>query len=252
MERTMDTLAVYPGTFDPSPLLSASPGLRALPARTVRELAAILVDEPDVICVLLKSAVSGGDLRRLLLSLKDRFPLVEVVGISDGKQEFPEWVHNLDGGMPPARLSEALAAHLSSVSRNKRGCARFDWPLQGMLTADHMSWKNYRVRSLGACGAFLESRAHPRELGAEPLLRIKCQGFSILTRCRPLDMRHGSSQMPAGFGVTFTDLSPASTRVVDHIIRDSLISALLAPDTEPSLPSLTDVDAFSVDQVELL
>ena len=62
--------------------------------------------------------------------------------------------------------------------------------------------------------------------------------FRLQTDCEVLDARRASSNLPAGFAARFTGLDPEGQALLDRIVRDALVQALLEPESEPALPSL--------------
>ena len=72
------------------------------------------------------------------------------------------------------------------------------------------------------------------------MLRVVFQNFRMVTKCEILSTRQASSNLPLGFGVRFTDLSEASKMIIDQIVNDAIVHALVEPDSEASVPSLAE------------
>jgi hypothetical protein len=67
---------------------------------------------------------------------------------------------------------------------------------------------------------------------------VRFQNFSLETACEVLDTRRASSRLPDGFAVRFTELGAEAQALLDRIVRDALVRALLEPESPPALPSL--------------
>jgi hypothetical protein len=94
------------------------------------------------------------------------------------------------------------------------------------------------LRALSSSGAFLHCEGPCPPSGSRGRLRVRFQNFSMETACEVLDTRRASSRLPDGFGVRFTDLGAEGQSLLDRIVRDALIQAILEPESAPALPSL--------------
>ena len=108
----------------------------------------------------------------------------------------------------------------------------------------------YRIRSLGAGGAFLESAEGGPEPGTVTTLRITFQNFQLFTECEILERRQSSSNLPAGFGLRFVSLQPKTRELIHRIVNDAVFQVLIEPEIEPAIPSL-DEEELTIDLMAL-
>lgn len=236
----MGKIIVYTQTLDPAVLASTLSGWELVLTAGRTELAEAVVRESDLRGVLFqKRALDEAD-RAFLASLKKCFPILALAVISGEEDEaLPRGASAISE--ETGSLAEAVGGFATSIGlSNRREHQRFDWPLQGALSADEETWRSFPIRSLSAGGAFMVCDSDCPEAGAEAGLRILFQDFQIRTRCRVLDPRQASSRLPAGFGVRFTELSARGRELVNRIVHDALVEVLLSPESEPSPPSLDE------------
>jgi hypothetical protein len=236
----MGKIIVYTQTLNPAVLAPALSGHELVLTAGRAELVEAVVRETDLLgLVFQKPELDAAD-RAFLASLKKCFPILALAVISgEAAAALPAGAAVI--GQETESLAEAVGGFTASISlSNRREHQRFDWPLQGALTADEATWRSYPIRSLSAGGAFLVCASDCPSPETEAELRILFQDFQIRTRCRVLDPRQASSHLPAGFGVRFTGLSTRGRQLIDRIIHDALVEVLLAPEREPGLPSLDD------------
>jgi hypothetical protein len=140
---------------------------------------------------------------------------------------------------PTAGELADLSARIGSLQNSeRRQKPRFDWPLQGSLSLAGAAPEPYDLRALSSSGAFLQCGGPCPPAGSRGRLRVRFQNFGLETECEVLDTRRASSRLPDGFGVRFTDLGAQARDLLDRIVRDALVQAILEPESEPALPSL--------------
>jgi len=218
----MDAVLLHSAVPQARNLLAALNDHRVRPAGSLPELTRLLVSEPDVLCLVLqpgKHAPEG-----FLDSLKACYPVLPVFLVPEE---------------PTAGELTELSARISSLQRReRREKPRFDWPLQGSLSLPGAEPEPYDLRALSSSGAFLQCEGPCPPAGSRGRLRVRFQNFSLETTCQVLDTRRASSRLPVGFGVRFTDLGAEAQAILDRIVRDALVQAILEPESEPALPSL--------------
>ena len=243
----MEKVILYSQTLDPSLVVSALARLEIKLVAHRSELAEVIVHELDILCVIIQVDTLDSEFESLLSSLRRSMPRLSVAVIcSTCRAALPEVFTHIDLNVPLTTLTQDIQNYVfGSAVTNRRRVHRFDWPLQGYLSLDGQHWVDYRVRSLSAHGAFLECETAFPEPGLKGQLRIVFQDFKMLTTCEILDTRHGSSNLPAGFGVRFVGFSDTSRQVIDRIVSDALVDTLLRPATEPTTPTLGPQDILS-------
>lgn len=242
----MEKAITYTSSFDPAPLVACLPEGERISVGSRHDLATRIVEERQI-CVAIVQGELDDDMRRFLTALKKSFPLLEVVVIASGRDEdAPPGITLLDPRKEIGELCAVFRLRCEAIEREKRQKLRFDWPLQGVLSGDGKEWVRLGVRSLSASGAFLQYEGSPEKFGRTAELRIEFHDTTIRTRCEVLDARLSSSNLPPGFGVRFTDITESAARVLDAIVKDALITALLQPDAEPAIPSLGEEDSLSL------
>ena len=206
------------------------------------ELARLIIESEDIKLLIIDMPENTKESKIFYSSLSKSFPLLKVIIISD----------NLIADIPSTftqikrdKVNESIPNFLNPVKTenlppDRREYNRFNWPLKGKLSKGGRNWQTYNVRQISAGGAFLESDEPPPHTGTEYLIRIDFQDFRVLTNCAILSPRNASSNLPAGFGIRFTDLTAASADFIDRIVEDALIHALIEPDAEPAIPSIGD------------
>jgi hypothetical protein len=236
----MERVLVYAPGAMPRAAVAALSGYEIVQARTRLELTEKIVDLTPLLCLIVGGVSLEGQLREFLFALSRSFPVLEVcVVMPGGRPPLPEGYRHLDGSLAEAALQKALADFVSSVTRKeRRGQLRYDWPLQGHLSADGKRWQPYRVRALSSGGAFLEHSGPVPDPGTRLHARIAFQEHALTTECVILPTRLASSNLPPGFGIRFADLEAPARALIDRIVRDALVRSLLEPEAEPQMPSL--------------
>jgi len=236
----METVLIFTQKIDPRLLIPALGDREVKLAGSRRELVESILREKNPLCVLLEPNPACAELQDFLASLKKSFPLLRIALLAPPHAlPLPEGFPQIDPTAPEELLNKEIDGFLASMTPSeRREHHRFDWPLGGNLSLDRETWQKFRIRSLSASGAFLESSTFIPKPGTIGLLRIFFQDFKMLTSCELLDPRRASSNLPAGFGVRFTDLSETSRRLIDRIVEDALVLTLLEADAEPQPPSI--------------
>jgi len=218
----MDTVLLYSAGRQTRNLLAALSDYQVRTADSLAEITRLLVGEPDVLCLVLqpgKHAPEG-----FLESLKASFPVLSVFLVHEE---------------PTAGELADLSARIGSLQRReRREKPRFDWPLRGSLSLPGAQPEPYDLRALSSSGAFLQYGGPCPPAGSRGRLRVRFRNFSLETECEVLDTRRASSRLPDGFGVRFTGLGAEAEALLDRIVRDALVQAILEPESEPALPSL--------------
>jgi hypothetical protein len=210
---------------------------------SLSDFANAIIDEPAP-CVVLELPPSGNREKNFLRSLVRTFPLVEGAVISRQGKEDVE-AGPLEVFEPEELDTERFQACLRErAQENRRKYHRFEWPLHGELTHNG-STQEYRVRSISAGGAYLESMRAGPDAKTSAFITVRFQNFVMTTECTVVGPRMASSNLPPGFAVQFEALSETARGTIDSIVKDALLDSLLNPEQEPETPSLdADADAF--------
>lgn len=247
----MKKILMYAESVDPRAVASVLTDATVETAGSKQDLVESLVGRIDLFCLMVQIERIDDAWQRLLESVRKSFPVLQTaVIISTDDSRVPTGYKHFSGQLARDELLGEIQAYISGlVPKNMRKHHRYDWPLQGHLSLSGESWEIHRVRSISAGGAYLEAEATPPK-GTLARIRIEFQDCEMLTNCEILDPRHSSSILPPGFAVRFVDLSQDSSRLLDDIVNDALIHALLEPDTETPIPSIGGEellpDAFSI------
>ncbi len=218
----MDAVLTYAPGRQARNLLAALSDFQVRTADSLAELARLLVGEQSVLCLVLQPGKHAPE--DFLESLKACYPVLPVFIVH---QE------------PTAGELADLAARIGSLERReRREKPRFDWPLQGSLSLPEAQAEPYDLRALSSGGAFLRCEGPCPRAGSRGRLRVRFGDFSLETACEVLDSRAASSRLPDGFAVRFTDLGAEAQALLDRIVRDALVQAILEPESQPELPSL--------------
>ncbi len=221
--------------------LSGSMAAKPRRVRSREELAAEVVHGPGPDCVLVQLATVQPSWQRFLSALKRSFGLLEVcLTVDDAEADIPG-VRVLTAEQ--LRDGGALARLLKSFRKNRRRRQRFDWPLQGRLTAPHVLDERFSVRSISASGAFLSTPPPAPPEGSTGSIRIEFHDFYLYADCRILASRPAAGNLPAGFGIEFRDVTGPSEDVIDRIVADELLRSILQPDQPPNPPAIAGAPA---------
>ncbi len=203
-------------------LLAALSDFQVRTADSLAELARRLVGEQSVLCLVLQPGKHAPE--EFLESLKACYPVLPVFLVHEEATA--------------GELAD-LAARIGSLERReRREKPRFDWPLQGSLSLPGAQAESHDLRALSSGGAFLRCEGPCPPAGSRGRLRVRFRNFSLETACEVLDTRTASSRLPDGFAVRFTELGAEAQALLDRIVRDALVQAILEPESEPALPSL--------------
>ncbi|MFP4491897.1 MAG: PilZ domain-containing protein, partial [Spirochaetaceae bacterium] len=183
--------------------------------------------------------------KEFIVSLHSHFPLLKIGIISpvEISGENIEWLEeDEDPKKPPSSLYRFVE---EDFPQNRRSHNRFDWILHGYLEGEHKEEDKYRVRSLSAGGAFLESSSRFHEPGKLTSIRITFRNFQMFTECTILERRAPSGSLPPGFGVRFENLQERSRDILNRMISDAVFQILIEPEITPPVPSLFEEDLTS-------
>jgi hypothetical protein len=232
--------------------LGASSGHEVLAVGSPLELARAVIQSGPVLAAVVCVDPLAEAQRRLLLSLKRSFPLLNlclVTAADQGSARHEGWalVDSRQGAPALARQVRAFVATVSSTERRER--PRFDWPLRGRLASPAQPadahWQDLDIWALSADGAFLEAPSAPPG-GLRATLVIRFQNSQLTVACEVLDPRRASSRLPAGFAVRFLELSEASRQVLERIVEDALLAALLQPE-----PARVDIPTLGEEELSI-
>jgi hypothetical protein len=242
----MKRIILYTDTLEIETIAPALGSYDILRVASNTELARAIVERSRVIAVVIEKAEIDEPFRRLLSSIKKSFPILRVCLITISPvEQAPSDPPVMDCRISSDRegLVEELKGFLSKIDvTDRRDYSRFDWPLQGSLSADGKSWQTYNLWALSADGAFLESPTEAPVRGSTATLKVTFQNSRLVTECEVLDRRPPSLRLPAGFAVRFIQLNADSMRLIDRIIQDALVQTLLEPESEPEIPTLEEDD----------
>ena len=242
----MDTILVFSDTFQLEDSLKNIP-ITILKTSSKAELARMIVETDDLKILIIDIKEKTGLHKPFFYSLAKSFPFLKVILITENTiDDCPSNFSQLHRDKIKDKLKPVIEdTELTGSENERRKFNRFDWPLKGYLLQKDKHWEPCNVRSMSAGGAFLESIGSPPGTGSRFLIRIDFQDFRVLTNCEIMDSRHASSNLPAGFGVRFTDLTQASAQIIDRIVEDALINALLSPESKPEIPSIGDEELLT-------
>jgi hypothetical protein len=241
----MNKIITYTSTFDAAPLVACMPNAERISVFSWHDLAVRVVNEQDVRIVIIQDHGTE-ELRQFIAALKSSFFRLDVVVITENAEaKVPPGILRLDGRMDLKELCALFRGVCGIIDREKRDKARFDWPLRGHVSRDGDTWISLSIRCLSASGAFLEYKGSPAEFGAVAELRIEFQNTSLRTRCEILGDRPPTTRLPHGFGVRFIGLPKSTVQIIDTVVRNALITALLQPDAEPTIPTLGTGDTLT-------
>jgi hypothetical protein len=218
----MDAVLMYSASRQARNLLAALSDFPVQTADSLAELTRLLVGEQSVLCLVLQPGKHAPE--DFLASLKASYPVLPVFLVHEE---------------PTAGELADLSARIGSLGRTeRREKPRFDWPLQGSLSLPGQAPAPFDLRALSSMGSFLQCDGPCPPAGTRARLQVRFQNFRLETECEVLDTRRASSRLPDGFGVRFHDLGAEAQALLDRIVRDALVQAILEPDSEPALPSL--------------
>jgi hypothetical protein len=238
----MNRIVVYPQSIEPEVITGAFPSCEPLLVHSKSECAEALVGESAIDCLVAQRDVFGPEYLSFFSSLRLHFPFLEIVLIAPaGPTSPPEGCHFIDSSEGQADIAGRMAA-FSRAPRmaDKRRGIRFDWPLRGQLAVGGQE-SFCKVRDFSFSGAFLETDV-PFEAGSAATLRVEFLNSHMTVSCENIRRQEARNGEPAGYGVRFLDLSGSARELSERIVHDALIQALLYPEQEASVPSLTEED----------
>jgi hypothetical protein len=209
-------------------------------AEKVESFALLLVEDTSLLCAILHLERLDDFWIRFLSSMEASFPLLPRLLILENPESSGDARAALISGDPSNDAVFAMVeSHLRALGRrDKRGCQRFDWPVQGTLRWGGLCLEGMKVRAVGCCGVFLEAVGVTPAPGTKAMLSIKFEDFSVLVDCEVLPARPASANLPAGFGVRFSGLSEPTRNLLDRFVKDGLVRRLMAPEDTVQQPSL--------------
>jgi hypothetical protein len=259
----MSRIVVFPQSIDPAAVTAAFPAHEPLLVHSKSECAAALVGAPSIDCLVVQRDVYGPEYQAFLSSLKLHFPFLEIILVAPaGPTSPPDGCHFIDGPADDAGLTAAIAACVKAPRMaDHRGGIRFDWPLRGQLEAGGQK-ASCKVRAFSYSGAFLEIDAPLQagaaidgafQIGAAAALRVEFLNSFMTVSCECIRRQDAQGSEPAGYGVRFLDISDQARELGGRIVRDALIQALLYPEQEPVIPTLSGDDLLvpGFEQMEL-
>jgi hypothetical protein len=251
-----DSVLIYSRLMRHDEAEDATRPYRPVMATAPTELAREVASGRNLHAVVVQIDELSPELERLLRSIRRHFPVLPIVFVTDA--EIPRAIDagysHISNSQDEEQKREALRIRLGEIARrDRRQYTRYDWPLTGSIVREGAGEPpsagvpapgepRFRICSLSAGGAFLEHRDGMPEAGSEITLRVCFQDSSFVTRCRVLERRMASSNLPPGQGVQFTSLSDKAREIIDRIIADALMTILLDPTAEPEVPTLGGED----------
>ena len=210
--------------------------------RHVNTMAAFIeevVKEHDAFCGAIQADPKEPSLLDVAVSVKKSFPFLHVCYICE--QEPPSKPEEVgvvccDGG--PEALSEEMGRYFYHLAPSeRRQFNRYNWPLRGFIKTKG-GWHPLNVYSLSAGGAFLEHEGTLPKPGTKADIVIVFQNCKLRTTCEVLSPRQASSNLPFGFGIRFLGLAEESQEVLNSIVNDALVKAILEDPDEKSVPTI--------------
>ena len=203
-----------------------------------RDLCYKIVNDEDIYGVVVEMDKIDEENKEFIVSLHRHFPLLSIGAVSpvEVTGENVKWI---DRGESDEELSKRLCSFVNeSLDRNRREHHRFDWILNAYLDGEQKEDSKYRVRSLSAGGAFLESSQRFPEPGTVTTIRITFQNFQMFAECEILDRRNASSNLPFGFGIRFINIQQKTRDMINRMVNDAVFQILIEPELEPEVPAL--------------
>jgi len=222
-------------------LFENAPDLQVSLANSQENLAAAIVEESHPVGVFIQLEQLNERWSGFISSLKKCYPLLPLYLILPEEQiAVAEKAGHRVFGLNDESLPDKVTRELVSVhGQDKRKHPRFDWPLMGKLDLPGRSSEKFRVRSISSSGAFMESENYFPEVDKCGTVVITFHDFNLLSGCRITGKRAISDNLPSGFGVEFTDLTPTSIEIIEGMVEDELLRTLLEPDKPVRPPSIS-------------
>jgi hypothetical protein len=246
----MERILVFSDHIDSSMLASCETERSLIFPYDQHELCGTIVHEESILGVVMDFNAGDEENKELIVSLHRHFPLLKI-GLISPVEVSGKNVQWIDSGSSEEEFVRAVCRFIRGpYEMNRRDFHRFDWILHGYLDGEVKEEQKFKVRSLSAGGAYLESSLNPPEPGQMRNLRITFQNFQLFAECEILDRRSTSSNLPPGFGVRFLSLHQKTKDLINRIINDAVFQVLMEPDMEPDLPSLYE-EEFTPDLIAL-
>ena len=242
----METLLIQSEHLSETMLARCNSELHFIFVHDRKSLCEKIVDVANVAGIGLEMEQIDEENKEFLISLRRHFPLLKIGVISpvEIEGENVSWINpeagreSADGASQGQKEQDLCSFVRGPFEQNKRGSHRFDWILTGYLGSSNGERNRYRLRSLSAGGAFLESEGPAPVPGSLTTLRINFQNFQLFTECEVLERRMSSSNSPPGFGVRFVHLQDKTRELINRMINDAVFQVLIEPRYEPEIPSL--------------
>lgn len=113
----------------------------------------------------------------------------------------------------------------------RRHFSRIDWPLSVKISFEDKAMEPVKknILSISGNGAFIHSENYMPLVGQSLTLTISFKDFKLFTKADVvwLNDKNQKQDLPIGFAVIFTDIGPASQKVIDNIIKDKLVKRTL-------------------------
>jgi hypothetical protein len=238
----MNRIVVFPQSIEPNVITSAFPDHEPLLVHSKSQCAEALVGEPAIDCVIVQRDVFGPEFQSFFSSLKLHFPYLEIILIAPvGPTSLPDGCYFIDGSAGHEDIAGRMAAYSRTPRMaNHRSGIRFDWPLRGQLAIGGRE-APCKVRDFSFSGAFLETDV-VFPAGSAATLRVEFLNSQMTVSCENIRRQEAGTGELAGYGVHFLDLSRSAHELSERIVHDAVIQALLYPEQETAVPSLTEED----------
>ncbi|MFO7849026.1 MAG: PilZ domain-containing protein [Spirochaetia bacterium] len=238
----MEKIIVLSDRFNFSILPRSTAGRQVRQASSRRELCNAIVHEEGISAAVVDIEKISEDSKEFIVSLHSHFPLLKI-GIISPVRISGENIEWLEEDEDPEKIPASFYRFIEGeFPQNRRSHHRFDWILHGYLDGEHKEEDKYRVRSLSAGGAFLESSTRFHEPGTLTTIRITFRNFQMFAECTILEGRAPSDSLPSGFGVRFVNLQERSRDTINRMINDAVFQILIEPEIAPPVPSLYEED----------
>jgi hypothetical protein len=149
-------VVVFTESLSEELIAGAFPQLEPLVVGSKSECANALVSGAAIDCLVVQRDVYGPEYQSFLSSIKQHFPLLEVLLIAPGgPTPPPDGCHFIDDSIQDEELVGKITALAQAArERDQRHGIRYDWPLGGHLLFGKRKTP-CKVRSFSSSGAFL-------------------------------------------------------------------------------------------------
>ena len=219
------------------------PDVEVIHVSSIGSFIDVIIAERDMFCGAVQADPAVQGLSEVTKSIKRSFPYLHVCYICDdppsGNMESVQLACSTGGLSSQVEVFCGLFYRLAPIERRRFN--RFSWPLRGSLRTND-EWKPQNVFSLSAGGAFLEFEGKPPEEGSKTEIVIEFQNCRLQTECEILNPRHASSKLPFGLGIRFVGLTEDSEKLVNTIVNDALVKAILEEPEDSAVPTIGEED----------